>query len=428
MSWFPKTEKKSSKAKTGLTLLFADGARAIRYDLPARGTVRIGRSPKCEVILTDTTVSSIHAEVIIAEGEVVVRDLESTNGTKVHGVQLVGNTAVLQLDGSIEVGGVSGTLKQSNPRIAEPSRAPVAEDESSKALYDRIARIAPSSLPVLILGPSGSGKEVAARAIHRSSGRSGPWVDVNCSTFIESLTESQLFGHVPGAFSGATEASPGLVRQADRGTLFLDEVTEMPPSIQVKLLRVIEEGAVRAVGGHEVFPVDVRFVAATNTDLSAAVESGRFRKDLFYRLNGCQVVLAPLRERPLDLHALARIFVRNAAYDVGRKPPKLSSGAMDALLAHAWPGNVRELRHLLNRAVLMLGPKNELQPEDLGLETVGDVASLQSAVDVAERQRIVEAIEKAGGNQTEAAKILRISRRTLLNRLDKYGLPRPRKR
>ncbi|HEY5950778.1 MAG TPA: sigma-54 dependent transcriptional regulator, partial [Kofleriaceae bacterium] len=337
-------------------------------------------------------------------------------------------------------------------QLDAPLPLPVTEMDAVRAL---IAQVAVSEVSVLISGETGVGKELCAEMVHRQSRRAArPFVKLNCSTITESLIESELFGHERGAFTGATGATPGLFEAGDGGTVFLDEIGELPLSAQAKLLRVLEDKVVRRVGSAVGRTLDVRFVAATNRMLHDEIDAGRFRRDLYYRIAGVTISIPPLRERPGEIAGLARAF---AARPRGQaSPTSLDDSVLDALRRHQWPGNIRELRSTIERAVLFAngGP---IRPEHLTLGqahsarnrgsvptmpierlseiTIGGLGAAPVAADArladsiaeVERKRILDAMEKCGGNQTRAARLLGISRNTLLARLDAYGLPRPRK-
>jgi len=303
----------------------------------------------------------------------------------------------------------------------------VAESARSRDVLALIRRAAPSRATVLIQGESGTGKELVARLLHYWSERLGrPFVAVNCKAFSEGVLESELFGHEKGAFTGATTARAGCFERASGGTLFLDEIGEVGSDFQAKLLRVLQEGEVQRVGGSAPHPVDVRVVAATNRVLRDEIAAGRFREDLFFRLNVIPVQLAPLRERSEDVLPLARHFLARHAADAGRRL-RFAPDAETALLAHPWRGNVRELENAVERAVV-LARGEEIAPEDLLLhETTappGDVAmggTLQEALDRAASVRVQAAIDAAGGNRAEAARVLGIDRTTLYRWLRRLG-------
>jgi len=331
------------------------------------------------------------------------------------------------------------------PVPAHASGAPgaVVADAAMRRLHELVPRVAAGSVNVLLLGETGVGKEVIAELLHRHSPRAAhPLVRLNCAAFSESLVESELFGHERGAFTGAVSARAGLLEGAAGGTVFLDEVGELPPGIQAKLLRVIEERMVRRVGAQRAVPIDVRLVAATNRDLEAEVAAGRFRADLFYRLNGFALEIPALRERVSEVAPLAQYFADLARRQAGLAgPAEIDPEALDALEGYRWPGNVRELRNVIERAALLAGDA-PLTLEHFPLEKIGlsprprshappsappSVPPGPDAGDDEERARIVAVLEECVGNQTRAAERLGLTRRQLISRLDRYKLPRPRK-
>ncbi|MDQ8035949.1 MAG: sigma-54 dependent transcriptional regulator [Pedobacter sp.] len=244
------------------------------------------------------------------------------------------------------------------------AKALVFADPASQRLLDYIERLAPSEAPVLIIGETGTGKELVARHIHHLSGRSGPFLAVNCGAISEQLAESELFGHEAGSFTGAVGKREGWFEAANGGTLFLDEIGDLPLPMQVKLLRVLQEREVVRIGSRKSIAVDVRLVAATNVDLDHAVSAGHFRRDLLYRLNIAQARLPPLRERPGDVLPLVEHFLRSYSQRMGNRIPVLSSAAEEALLGYAWPGNIRELENVVHFA-LLIAPGDEIRPEHL---------------------------------------------------------------
>jgi len=302
-------------------------------------------------------------------------------------------------------------------------------EERMRRVQALAERAAAGEINVLILGETGVGKEVLARAIHGSSARAArPLVSINCAALAPTLLESELFGHERGAFTGAGPAKAGLLETAPGGTIFLDEVGELPLATQAKLLRVIETHEVLRVGAVRPRKIDVRFVAATNRDLETEVALGTFRRDLFFRLNGMTLTIPPLRERPKDLPILARAFVAQLARG---RAPEISAPAMAALAAHGWPGNVRELRNVIERALLLCdGPalRPEHLPEPVPYADVVAPAPPAPAPRPDERARILAALAACGGNQSRAARQLGISRKVLMARLDSYAVARPRKR
>jgi len=301
-------------------------------------------------------------------------------------------------------------------------------------LAAQVERAAASSATVLLLGESGTGKSLIARILHRASGRRrGPFVEVNCGAIPPGLIESELFGHARGAFTGAGGARAGLFEEAKGGTLLLDEIAELPPEMQVKLLAVLETHRVRRVGENRDRPVDVRVVAATNADLAAAVRQGRFREDLYYRLHVISLTVPPLRQRREDVLALARRFLAELARETHRRMDGFSPEAEQALLAHRWPGNVRELRNVVERALLLKTAGSRIERDDLpplagasGPDVPGEIAegTLADAVREHEKRVILAALERSGGVVARAAERLGLSRTNLHNKLRKHDLLR----
>ncbi|WP_051184666.1 sigma-54-dependent transcriptional regulator [Desulfatiglans anilini] len=332
-------------------------------------------------------------------------------------------------------------LKEENRRLKEilgetfDARRIIGSSPAMLKLLQTVARVAPSEATVLISGESGTGKELVAAAIHFNSPRKdGPFVKMNCAALTETLLESELFGHEKGAFTGAHRLKEGKFRQAHGGSLFLDEVGEMPLSMQAKLLRVLQERELVRVGGEQVLKVDVRVIAATNRDLPESVRDGRFREDLYYRLNVVGLEVPPLRERREDIPLLAEHFLKQFA-EKNRKTLKgLTPQAMDRLLRYPWPGNVRELMNVIERAVV-LARSEVLDTEDLLLERAPEgvegsagppetkeMGPADIPLEEVERMTILKTLESAAGNKSEAARRLGITRRTLHQKLKKYGV------
>lgn len=295
-------------------------------------------------------------------------------------------------------------------------------------LREMVRRVAPLPSNLLLTGETGTGKEVVGRLIHDLSGREGPFTPVNCGAITTDLAESELFGHAKGAFTGAQQAHEGLFRHADGGTLLLDEIGEMSLELQAKLLRVLEEGTIRPVGASQEVPVDVRLLAASNRDLQAEVAGGRFRRDLFYRLNVVRVDLPPLRERREDIAVLVRQFIRSLAERTGTELGDLGEDCLRRMELHHWPGNARELRNVVERAVL-LGQAPEDCIEDDGTDgpgpTQGQVSSPAYPEDLdlgeVERFHALRVLRAAGGNKSEAARRLGIGRKTLERKLRQWA-------
>ena len=290
-------------------------------------------------------------------------------------------------------------------------------------------RVAVTDSTVLLRGESGTGKDLFARAIHFSSRRAaGPWVKVNCGALPEHLLESELFGHEKGAFTGAVRQKPGRFEDAHGGTIFLDEIGELPMSLQVKLLQVIEEKTFTRVGGNRPVNVDVRIVAATNRDLDQMARERQFREDLFFRLNVFPIVLPPLRERRADIPELAGYFLQRKGSSLEQVTPE----ALEALTRYSYPGNVRELEHTLERALILaggelIGPEHLsfARPETVSESWVPRIPPGGLSLDVLERELILQALELAGGNKCQAARLIGLTRRTLYSRMEKHGLRKP---
>ena len=301
-------------------------------------------------------------------------------------------------------------------------------------IFSQIKRVTDLKTTILILGESGTGKELVARALHQNGRRSKHlFVAVNCGAIPENLLESELFGHVRGAFTDASSDKTGLFEQADGGTLFLDEIGEMPFPLQVKLLRVLQEGEIKRVGGALSKKVDVRVISATSRDLSADVASGRFREDLYFRLNVFCLQLPPLRERVEDIPLLAEHFLNRYGSGIDGQLLQIEPETVRCLMAHRWPGNIRELENAIERACILcdggritpscLPPAIRLQNEPYPIDSRGEEnLSIKKAEDTIERELIRRALAKTGGNRTQSAKILEISHRSLLYKLKEYGI------
>jgi DNA-binding NtrC family response regulator len=308
----------------------------------------------------------------------------------------------------------------------------VGRSASMREIFHTVIRVAPTRTTVLLAGESGVGKDMIARAIHQHSPRkNGPFVKINCTALPENLMESELFGYEKGAFTGANASKPGKFEQADKGTVFLDEIGDVPTNIQVKLLRVLQEREFERLGSNVTRSVDVRVVAATNVDLRAALEQGRFREDLYYRLNVVPISVPPLRERKEDIPFLAMHFVKKLAKDLGSSVEQISPAAMDRLVAYSWPGNVRELENTIERSMVLAGG-NLLEPDDIRIENIRQPAAaitqqqalLPEGVTLEqwEQNMIREAMRRANGNKSQAARILGLTRNALRYRLSQMGL------
>jgi DNA-binding NtrC family response regulator len=325
------------------------------------------------------------------------------------------------------------SLRAENVRLRkslESAAAPPPLLGTSAAMVrvlDFVATVAASDATVLITGESGTGKEVVARAVHAGSARRyNPMVVVNCGALPEGILESELFGHEAGAFTGARARHKGKFESAEGGTVFLDEIGEVSPKVQVELLRVLEDKVVTRLGGSSPLPVDFRIISATNRDLQAAVKEGVFREDLYWRLNVVHIHIPPLRERPEDVPVLAEHFLARFAQSMSRRPMRFSPEARDALAAYPWPGNVRELQNAIERAVVV-GRGEVVQAQDLPLRVTQAPAAGPGPGSLAEAERAhVQAVLDANGwNITRAARVLDVDRVTLYNKIRKYGLKKP---
>jgi transcriptional regulator with GAF, ATPase, and Fis domain len=352
--------------------------------------------------------------------------MESVQSGSVHSIQPLMNTA--------------GAVQPAAPRARWSDLGIITDSPQMFRILTVVEKVARARSTVLVLGESGTGKELIARAVHRLSGRTGKLVPVNCGAIPEEILESELFGHEKGSFTGAIAARVGRFQLADGGTIFLDEIGEMSPKLQVKLLRVLQERKVEPVGSTKSVEVDVRVVAATNKDLAEEVRAGRFREDLYYRLQVVPVTLPPLRERGSDVVLLAHYFLRKHARDQGAAASSFSRDVLHALKEHAWPGNVRELENLVERMVVLSeGPEisSDLLPTHLemsGVRSLTEVLVEESIelpldgvdfnrlVDDYENRLIVTALTQTQGNKKQAARLLGLNRTTLVEKIKKKGL------
>ncbi|MBK1720830.1 sigma 54-interacting transcriptional regulator [Thiocystis violacea] len=411
-----------------------DAGREVKLALAG---VTLGTASDNDVMLTDRTVSRHHAEIRVTHDGLLVSDLGSTNGTFLNGLRV--NEAFLVPDSVLSLGSTEMRIRtgtEEHPyEIAQESRLGclVGGTEPMRELYGLIKVVAPTPTTVLITGESGSGKEMVASTLHGLSGRSGPLVVFDASVTDPEMVRNDLFGHIKGAFTGATGARDGAFRRADGGTLFIDEIGELPLDLQPRLLRVLESREVVPVGSDQPVKVDVRVVAATHRNLEAMVESGDFRADLYYRLSVISLRVPPLR----DITADVPLLVQNFADKMGM-PCRLSPEAERALGGYHWPGNVRELRNVLERAAVLCGGQ-EIRPEHLRLM---DVAAVQPAAPVEplaigaaasaatspaqlkamERRMIGEAMTRNRNNKTAVARELGIPLSTLKRRIAEYDL------
>jgi len=425
------------------TFTLQEGTKTHEFDSPV---VRVGAGPGNDLLLSNPTVSSSHLEIVISEMGFKVRDLNSTNGTRVQGVRI--SEAFLDDGAALHVGEVPLTFHISDEKVSEPLReggdfcGAVGDTASMRALFSRAERVAQTNATVLIHGETGTGKEVLAGAIWEASKRKDkPFVVVDCGSIARNLIESELFGHEKGAFTGAVSRRLGAFERADGGTLFLDELGELELDLQPKLLRALERREIQRVGGHDVKKVDVRIIAATNRDLRSMVARGEFREDLYYRLAVVSLELPALRDRPADIPALVHHFLR----DLGADDHSLPEGAMQRFCEHDWPGNCRELKNAVERAVVLgeLRPTPSLSApvSSSSVSTAGvaaggsdDVGQFSVVTDLPYKQQkqgviadfeeryVRKLMAEYKGNVSAAARTAGIDRMSLHKIIARYGL------
>lgn len=423
------------------TLLVVGNGTISTYPV-VREPFEIGHAPDCDVVIPHPSVAPRHA-VIRLGPPLTVQHLGSSRQNHVTGeLRLGGGPIPHALGDSFQVGIFScilfdGAVNVGSDRDSASSEvgAPIrVEVPTIDEVPDVVRTIAASSTSVLVLGETGVGKEVLSRSIHRLSDRRGPLLCINCGAIPEALLESELFGHQKGSFTGAATQKIGLLEAADGGTVFLDEIGELSPLLQVKLLRVLESGEIMRVGAVQPIALDVRFISATHRNLSTEIANGRFRADLYYRLDGVSLKIPPLRDRPGQIIPLALHFI--ATMHTGRAHKSLATTAFLARLeAHDWPGNVRELKATVERAVLLANGR-DLMPAHVMFSNrapshaistgPANVVVTDSPDELDERARIITALEAYAGNQTRAARSLGVSRATLVTKLARYRIPRPR--
>jgi transcriptional regulator with PAS, ATPase and Fis domain len=439
-----------------LELIVSHGGDRQVYSLPKSGHVELGRSETCTVRLDHSGISRHHVRLYIGS-QLEVEDLGSANGTwlfRCSTFDTSDETAQANMDRRLTAGErvplAPGDTLRIGPMLIELRRIAgegldgasnegfLVNDQKMLVVRDLATKAATSSLPVLVLGETGVGKDVLAAFIHSaSSRRKAPFVRVNCGALSESLLESELFGHVRGSFTGATDAKEGLIEAAHGGTLFLDELGELSLSTQARLLHVLERSEVTRLGSTKPRSIDVRFIAATNRNLVDEVKRGAFRKDLFYRVNTLVIEVPPLRERPSDIMPMAERFVAEARRrsNLPEVQSPIAPDSCQMLLLHSWPGNVRELRNVMQRAVVLAGG-GAIRAQHLSLAdefaeesvtVVKDRDDFGTAAADDELDRVAKVLAQCGGNQTRAAELLGISRRTMVNRMRELALPRPRR-
>jgi DNA-binding NtrC family response regulator len=399
-----------------------------------------------DIVLLDVNLPGIGGLDVLAVGRTLQTDAEfvmvtgdGSIGTAVEAMKLGAVDYISKPIGVDELTlAVSRALRETElrrevaqlRRQVEESRKTrmIGRSPALKRVHDLIERVAPTRATVLITGETGTGKELVARSIHDLSDRArASFVAINCSALPETLLESELFGYTKGAFTGASTTRRGLFEEANGGTLFLDEIATISPAIQVKLLRVLQERRIQRLGSSQTIPVDFRLIAAGNLDLAGEVEAGRFREDLYYRLNIFPVHVPPLRERREDIPLLANHFRIRYAEENGLQPPEITHDTMDRLLEHEWPGNVRELENFIERSVIMHAGARSIPFEaplgrktDTTRDTITRAARERWSLDRVEREYILDVLRETGGHQVRAAEILGIDRRTLYRKLKQY--------
>ena len=437
------------------------------WRLPISGQAVVGRAQDADIKIEFFAISRRHARIVVEPGSVRIADLDSQNGTRVNGERVTGERSLVYGDiiNFGEIRAVFAADRETDDKAAPDAQA-IAEttpdeqlfefegktvmvaDSAMVHVYTQLARLAQSDISVLVRGETGTGKELAATALHCWSKRCGrPLVTINCAALPENLAESELFGHVRGAFSGATADKPGLLESAHGGTVLLDEIGDLSLPVQGKLLRVLETRRLTRLGTINEREVDIRIVAATHRDLERGVKEKWFRQDLYYRLNVALVMLPPLRLRKREMPLLARRFLKQACATLGRVAPLISDAAMARLNAHDWPGNVRELKNLIDY-LAVTAPGDTIYPEHFRDRLISDsstasdvpprtapstpravtshgegtVRPLTESVNEHERASIEAALVTTGGNKTRAAKLLGVPLRTFMQKVKRHGI------
>ncbi|MFV0387514.1 MAG: sigma-54-dependent transcriptional regulator [Pyrinomonadaceae bacterium] len=437
-----------------LSLIFEESGHTIRIARNGREALELLKEQPSEVVISDVRMPDMDGISLLREARKILPDLGVILMTAFATVDAAREAFILGADDFIQkpfdVEELKVLVKKSleKQELVTENRAfkraqrelgsvknIIGHSEKMKSIFHMIETVAEVESTVLVTGESGTGKELVARAIHDRSARAEkPFISINCGAFTETLLESELFGYVKGSFTGATSDRKGLFEAANEGTIFLDEIGEMSTSMQVKLLRVLQERKVRPVGAHEEVKFDSRVIAATNRDLKAMTFDGSFREDLFYRISVIPIIIPPLRERREDIPELVQHFIAKFCKQTG-KELTVSEGAMRLLENYTWHGNVRELEHTIERAVA-LESNSEIQPERLPdnishynptrinneFEFPDEGINLTSHIGNLEKTYVVEALRRSGGNQTRAAELLQIPVRSLRHLLDKYEI------
>src|ERR1017187_10075776 len=438
-----------AKMRRLLELNLAEEGYTVLTAADAEAGLNILRQEKIDLVVTDLKLPGMNGLEFLqvvkrthATLPVVVMTAYGTVETAVEAMKVGASDYVLKPFGMEEIKLILRKeldvhrLREENRSLREalgeryPFRNIVAYSQKMQEVLATVERVAPTNSTVLLGGESGVGKDLIARAIHEKSRRaSGPFVKVNCTAIPENLLESELFGYERGAFTGAATSKPGKFELADKGTLFLDEIGDVPPAIQVKLLRVLQEREFERLGGTRTIKVDVRLLAATNRDLRAALEDGTFREDLYYRLNVVPIDIPPLREHKEDIPGLANLFLARFAKDSGKPVESITPEAMQILVNYHWPGNVRELQNIIERACA-LAKGTVLKVEDIHLDVrpartangTGNFLPEGMTLEQWEDEMIRESLRRANGNKSQAARLLGLSRNALRYRLSKIGI------
>jgi DNA-binding NtrC family response regulator len=421
LDWGEQKQQPPSAVAPGVFLLFSEGEILGNGLYYGREKTTIGREPDQDIYIKDQGLSRRHAILSFQEAEVTLRDLDSHNGTFLNGRRIRGNTAASYGD-VIRCGSTILILLRN---IEDFRGWPFPSEASSmlggaeiQAIIKKATFIGPQGMNVLITGESGTGKELVANYLHRMSGRRGLFLSLNCAAIPKDLFEAELFGVKKGAFTGATEDRLGQIREAQGGSLFLDELGEMPLFLQPKLLRVLEQRQLRPVGGNQSYAIDVRFISATNRNLVQEAEQGHFREDLYYRLSGYHIHIPPLRQRRQDIYILAKHFLERFFGQSHSQVPPLKANFVEALLSAQWPGNVRQLERTIYEVYtnVILQGSAQLTPDQLSPDLF-EVAKESNDVEY-----ICEVLRMTDGNVSEAAHQLKLGRSKLYGILKEHGL------
>jgi DNA-binding NtrC family response regulator len=417
----------AGNAQTGLAKVAEHDIDVVFLDVMMPGESGLDVLPKIRVASPDTVI------VMMSGAGSIEMAVEATRAGAYDFIEkpLTGDKVKLEVENALKLKRLSDEHERARGR-AKADFAMVGKGAAMRAIFDKVAKTAPTTGRVLITGENGTGKELVARAVHDHSRRAdGPFVKLNCAAIPAELIESELFGHEKGAFTGATQQRRGKFELADGGTLFLDEVGDMNPSAQAKVLRVLQENELERVGGAETIKVDVRVVAATNKDLQAEIEAGRFREDLYYRLAVVPIELPPLRARREDIPALVDHFLEQVCVDNGRRAKKVAPSAMTLVMQHDWPGNVRELKNVVERLAILTGDAEVISEADVGdaLPRVKAVKTgyargtpFKDLVSAAEREIIMAALDANDHHVSNTARELQLERSHLYKKMRALGI------